>query len=603
MIRQCTKLRAVLMIAGCAAIHAAGDLSEDAAAASYAAAHDGSVLEHFLDEVRIENDGEWFRLAIPVTAPWANWTLSDPPRIVLDIGQTTSRLAKAPGLFQVRLDRGPVAVLRTSQFTDELLDRRVRITLELSRMVSHEVRRVGGEITLMIPDPVERTPAALVLGPSGIGAAVMEGGGQDRPPEDRSDTSSDPGPPPQPAATLREALESILASGGVEPQGGTGPDMTQKELTGRPADGGVDPATDEEAESGASSSADGEAAPLPEAPETAGREPAAPLPARAGHREPTVESRPLPDDSGREWTLVGADLPPTTLPAEAREQGASRLLRTGLDALVRGGRPDRAEEALGRAHRFYGDTDSGKQAGILRRELLVLLGRGDEAGDLQPLPAAPDTSFIPGAAYLALVREYANTEKPAELERLLRAWGPSYGPILETAELHLSLGEAFMHAGRLDLAEFHFGRIPREDPSSARGLLLLARAGEAAGDMAGALDLYRRAAQTASGPYRARALARTADLEFQFGRVTAALQGYTRLLRSDPPADEIPWGEYQAANCNRLLGNDEAARRHYESVAENWPESFWAPFARERLDEMKRNAGPAGAPEGSGGVR
>ncbi len=578
MIRHRTMRQAALIIAGCVAIHATGGVPAHAANGSYAAAHDGSVLEHFLDEVRIENDGEWFRLAIPMTAPWAHWTLNDPPRIVIDLDQTTSRLANAPGLFQVRLDRGAVAVLRTSQFSNELLDRRVRITLELSRMVSYEVSRIGGEIVVRIPDPVERTPAALALGRSGI--AAVDGEAE---PEDAD-------LPPKPASTLREALESILAVVDVEPRGGTGQDEAPEEVIAGPAEGGGEPEVTYQA------AAD---PPALQMPEVENRQPEGSSASSAD--EPAVPVSPA--DPARDWTTVSAALPPTVLPTEAREQNASRLLRLGLDALVRDGRPERAEETLGRAHRFYGDTDSGEQAGILRRELLILLGRGDEAGDLISLPVAPDTSYVPGAAYLALVHKYSKKSDPAELDRLLRVWGPSYGPVFETTELHLSLGEAFMHAGRLDLAEAHISRIPGDDPASARGLLLLARAGEAAGDMARALDLYRRAAQTASGLYRSRALARTADLEFQAGRVTAALQGYTRLLQSDPPGDEIPWSEYQLANCNRLLGNDEAARRHYESVAENWPESFWAPFARERLDEMKRRAGIAGASEGRGGTR
>lgn len=593
--------RKALTVAGCILFLVAcvivGGAVGDAEAASNEAPDDGVLDEHFLDHVRIENDGSHFRLAIPVSAPWAHWTLSDPPRIIIDIGQTTSRLARAPGLFQVRLDRGQVAALRTSQFSSEPLDRRVRITLELSRMVAHEVSRVGGEIVLLIPDPMERVPAALVLGSSGI--VEVSGVSESVPPLALDGPSgapaapvSDPAPArtatpaegaadgQQPARTLREALESALNGLSVESLDESGPDEALVEVNLAP-----------------------ETPPPPEKPAAKKK----PEPDRkvqsAPEPPPAGVAHSSPGDPDPSWTRVSDELPPTILPQEAREQGASRLLKQGIEALLRGGRADRAEEALGRAYRFYGDTRPGEQSGILRRELLLLLERSDEAADLISLPVAPDTSQVPGAVYRALVQEYMRKPDMTGLERLLRLWGPSYGPVLETADLHLSLGEAFMLAGRLDLAESHILRIPDDDPAAGRGLLLLARAGEAAGDRARALDLYRRASRTAAGPYRARALARTADLEFQSGHVTAALQGYTRLLQSDPPAEEIPWGEYQLGNCNLLLGNEEAARRHYGSVAEKWPGSFWASFARERLEEMKWRAGFAGATDTPGGVR
>lgn len=296
--------------------------------------------DYRLERIRFENDGEWLRVTIPIQAPWEHWMLADPPRIIVDLDQTTSFLSKAPGLYRARLDRGPVRAVRTSQFLYTALDHRVRIVLDLTKAVPYQARRVGDEIQILIPDRGVRTPRAVQIGPAGMAASV-----------------------------------------GEAPPGG-------------------------------------------------------------GNGEP------------------------------------------GLGAL------------------------------------------------------------------------------------------------------QFATGEAFLRAGNATAAEEHLRMVPAGDSLHVPALLLIAVMQDRRGEREAALETYRRVTALGAGPYLARGLARTADLEFQLGRVHEALASYERLLRSGPARDEEVWAIYQAGNCHLLLGESESAKERYETVAKLWPRSFWAPFAKERLEEM-----------------
>jgi hypothetical protein len=306
--------------------------------------------DYRLERIRFENDGEWLRMTIPIKAPWEHWMLADPPRIIVDLDQTTSFLSKAPGLFQTRLDRGPVRAVRTSQFLYSPLDHRARIVLDLSEVAPYQARRVGDEIQILIPDRGVRTPRAVQIGPAGIAGI------------DRA--------PTLPAASVGEA----------PPGEGTG--------------------------------------------------------------------------------------------------------------------------------------------------------------------------------------------------------NPGLGP------LQYAMGEGFLRAGDAAAAEEHLRMVPPGDSLHVPALLLIAVMQDRRGERESALETYRRVTALGPGPYLARGLARTADLEFQLGRVHEALASYERLLRSGPLRDEEVWAIYQAGNCHLLLGESESAEERYETVAKLWPQSFWAPFAKERLEEM-----------------
>lgn len=121
-------------------------------------ARPGAAADNILSRVRFESDGTWFRMSVLSRARWAHWTLGNPPRIILDLHDCVSRLPNAPGLFEIYLNRGPIKVFRTSQFDNRESSRRVRITLELTRVTEYEARRVGDQIQILVEDPTPHQP-------------------------------------------------------------------------------------------------------------------------------------------------------------------------------------------------------------------------------------------------------------------------------------------------------------------------------------------------------------------------------------------------------------------------------------------------------------
>jgi len=168
----------------------------------------------------------------------------------------------------------------------------------------------------------------------------------------------------------------------------------------------------------------------------------------------------------------------------------------------------------------------------------------------------------------------------------MREWGPSFGTIEGASAVRYELASEALAGGDLETARARLAQIPAGDPLEPKGLLLLAGVHERAGEKEAALACYQRAAAATSSPYAARGLARSADLLFQLGRIDEALAAYERLLASSPPADEEAWGAYQIGNCRFLRGEHPQAGERYDEVLRRWPQSFWAPFAKERLEEM-----------------
>ncbi len=628
-----------------------------------------------LERVRFENDGQWLRMTIPIKAPWAHWTLGNPPRIIVDLGQTTSHLPNAPGLYQARIDRGPVRALRTSQFLYSPLDHRVRLTLDLSQVVPYEARRVGDEIEILIPDPHVRTPRAVVIGPTGIaGVGIDTAAPGEAPsvsssfsqtstasasfaaagassgfstPGDATASSSFPSPagslasaglmspgflPPSvtphpdaippaagdapsppvgertapvegtpagtdlPASTLREALAAFSGIG-VEPVEDDVDDPPARPQVSKSARGSV-------ASAGSGSTTrrtPSPAAPKPVAASPATAEPAAArstyLPPARGHAELMAASSPGSNSvsPAQSAASLRTALPPEEEPqdpptdsapaSDPKERSAARLLRQAVLATLRDDLKTAASTSE-RAYRFYAGTESGDQCGLLARELNLFLGRPADAAALLGLTARPDTTRLPRALYLLFVDHHRRAGDPAQVDRLLREWGPTYGPLPGLGALQYATGEAFLRAGDAEAAERHLRLVPAGDSLEIPALLLIAAVQDRRGQREAALQTYREVAARGPGPYQARGMARSADLEFQLGRVREALASYEHLLQSSPPNDEEVWGVYQAGNCHLLLGESTLARERYETVTKLWPRSFWAPFAKERLEEM-----------------
>lgn len=608
--------------------------------------------DHRLDRVVFDNDGEWFRMIIPIGAPWAHWTLTDPPRIVVDLGQTVSLLPEAPGLYQARLDRGAVRAVRTAQHSYSDLDHRVRITLELSQVVPYQARRVGEEIQILVPDRAQRTPRRLVLGTGGLAASdrpetppspapdpmaiVPSARATDEPAASPSAPAASPSAPA--ATTGREPLtsgsldgrdraaaaptlrEALLALGVTEAEEITPGSEAARTLGSMPpsprvmqpaSTASTTPNRSTAAATPAKSTASTTPAKASRPVSTPSRTtPAAAAPHASGSADPEEETGGADQEMGDEparstssparpnlpvvqgWTVV----PPGTTSAEGagpdapasdpRERGASRLLKQAAGQFTKGQEATAASTAR-RAHSFYAGTPSGDQAGLLAREILYLLDRTDDAMAVVVPGVAVDTTRLGRDVFRRLLDRAQAKGDAASFERLLEEWAPRYGAVEGLSGVHYQAGESLLRAGAWAEARERLRLVPAHDSLASRAALLIALSHEREGDKESAITAYRQVdslgAGTAAG---ARARARIADLEFQLGRVREALAGYERMLQASPPRDEEAWGLYQTGNCHYLLGDREAARARYQRLAERWPDSFWTPFARERLEEL-----------------
>lgn len=110
----------------------------------------GEDASHRISRARFSSEGYWFVVRIDSSAPWAHWTLANPPRIIVDLGEAVTEMPNAPRLYEMTMPEGPIKRLRTSQFMNTSLDRRVRFTFEMDEIAVYEARRVGESIEIRI---------------------------------------------------------------------------------------------------------------------------------------------------------------------------------------------------------------------------------------------------------------------------------------------------------------------------------------------------------------------------------------------------------------------------------------------------------------------
>lgn len=200
---------------------------------------------------------------------------------------------------------------------------------------------------------------------------------------------------------------------------------------------------------------------------------------------------------------------------------------------------------------------------------------------------AVDTTRLGRDVFRRLLDRAQANGDAGSVERLLEEWAPRYGAVEGLSGVHYQAGESLVRAGAWAEARERLRLVPAHDSLASRAALLIALSHEREGDKESAIKAYRQVDSLGAGTSAgARARARIADLEFQLGRVREALAGYERMLQASPPRDEEAWGLYQTGNCHYLLGDRESARARYQRLAERWPDSFWTPFARERLEEL-----------------
>lgn len=638
--------------------------------------------DFLLDAVRFESHGGTFVMSVPCMAPWSHWTLGSPTRIVIDLGQTRSRLPNAPGLHELLINRGVVKAFRTSQHVNSPLDRRVRLTLELSRVLPYEARRVGQEIQITMPDagtgdwsavvqggaeavapsPVLTPPKPSHAEPSAttpetnpedaeaaavirdLGAAGLLAPAPPKPGSEAIDEEPEPSHAPRrdegKIRDLRAALTSVAGEKNVEPVGGrrenaprgweskapSAPasasqgdvathETPEPEEDGEHAASSAEPETEQPASSAHDSTSEHhESKPAPPKPKPAD----APKPAHAEkheepahaekHAEPSVaEHPPAPKPSAHDSAPPATDAeaheaeehevaPPETtasgatgVTADLHEKNALRALGEATRRLAKGD-PEEARKYLERARKYYPKASATPLASLLLRELWIAEGEDLKADAIQNVAEAPDTSAIPLAAFQRLFALHEARQNWVEVERLLNDWGPYYAEGPWRADVHWMLAQAFLKNGHSAQAREHLEVIPAGDDREPKAVLQLAQLADDAGEEGAALEYYRRLSYLPTSVWQQRGLARTADLEFQAGDPAAALDAYTRLLDSEPPDDEEAWAVYQTANCLFLLHDQGGAKVRYQAVIHQWPKSYWAPFAQERLEAMAWNS-------------
>jgi tetratricopeptide (TPR) repeat protein len=159
------------------------------------------------------------------------------------------------------------------------------------------------------------------------------------------------------------------------------------------------------------------------------------------------------------------------------------------------------------------------------------LGSAKRLVSEQPAHEATDDALERVAAAAAQAHAWAVA---TEADRLLRQKYPD-SPFVPGARLRLA--QALVETGKAGEARAEVEKIAAETPNDPRAVLLLARVREVAGDRAGALEAYSRAARESQGPeWSATALMGHARLLVQDQRWDQARAILERLLKSDETA-------------------------------------------------------------------
>ncbi|MBK8229859.1 MAG: AMIN domain-containing protein [Candidatus Eisenbacteria bacterium] len=639
--------------------------------------------DYQLREAHLRTEGGSFFLEIHSSAPWSHWTLGDPVRIVVDLGQTRSRLPNAPSLFEKVINRGVVKSFRTSQQVNSPLDRRVRLTLELSRVVPYQARRVGNLIQIEIPEagvvgdwdlpilapaePEARLEIPEIKSPAPTAVDLIAGAAERRsakpaeaahpagpseepehrtashaaPPVDAGEephaglpvehgtdhsmttTTHVPAVPPasgvaahdeeptsrpplasadaakekQRFQSLREALEAVVGKKNVQE---ITPEMARQSRTATPSipdeppptiwghEGDVDSLASEGGADGDSAHDETDYAATHDS-----------VDAAAGHDAEDTSGEHGAETAAEDSTSGHAEAPahgagegsrgPVPVSPQVKAMHAANAETIYREALRHwlAGSTAKAQKAIDRALRYYPHTEGGARCAFLARELAIL--NGGAIARTAEAPDAPAAEWFPDEAYQRLLAAHETKKNYTEVDRLFRDWGHLYPAGPWRGRLQWVLGQHFVREGRNAEGVAHLEAIENGDAYEARAQLLLAQLEEEAGDDAAALERYSYLAMLPSSAWQVRGLARAADLEFQDGDLGQALTRYEDLLNAGPPPDETSWALYQVGNCLLLMGDAQGARLRYDDVVKRFPQSFWAPFAQERMEALAWN--------------
>ncbi len=486
-------------------------------------------------------------LEIPHAGPWSHWAMGSPSRLVIDLANARSALSRAPGLFAHDFDDGPVRTLRTSQFSNQPQNRTVRVTLELRESGRYEATQHDGVIRIRMTAPEETSWGEdLVLRIDGDGAHVS----------------------------------------------GAGPEAS---APGQGAPGTSAPGT-----SAPDTSAPGQATPdasVPASPALGEADASRPVEATAG--APPLDEQL--SEAGLDSLLADSTLfevSPLTSRRTAWELAAARLLEEAQQFYIAGD-STASLERLETCERFYADTDAGMQAAIARSLVLRLLGREVEA-TLAADPASDGHWPLLTDELLALLFDQAyRAENPPLAAQVLEVWRNANPAPAAWAREALRLAEYYLEEQQVSLASQWVAAALDAHPEleiSPRALFLHASTRMEAGAWEEADPLLERLESIATGTLRFRTLALRADCRYRTGRYREAAERYEALLVPEVPAVEREWACYQLGNCWMHLGEPQRAIAAFTEVAGEDSESFWAPFARMHLADLKGDARVAARP-------
>lgn len=480
-------------------------------------------------------------LEIPHSGNWSHWPMAEPPRLVFDLQNATSRLAEAPGLLSVDLPSGPVELLRTSQFSNDPQNRVVRVTLVLTGGSRYDTEQRNGIVRVRIsaPDGVS-WPESWQLHLDQAGVHFHDGDWQ---PEAESTAAGEavtpePDPPADATATATEPVDQA-GSEQTAPEG--------------------DPVTERLAAPAQLVKADPPAPPMEEA---------------------TLES--LLADS----TLFIRGTPHR--PQSAWDMAAARLLEDGQELYVAGDTTG-CIDRLRTCERFYADTNAGGQATLLCTIVLRVLGREVEAGMGARVPTAGPWPLLTDEMMATLFAQAQIQQDLALSDHILRVWREAEPLPSVWARGALRMGEIYLDAGRASAAADWVAMALDANPElevSARALFLHAQARLESQQWDEADLLLERLEPRAEGALYCRTRALRADLRYRTGRLDEAARIYEELVADDVPAVEREWALYQLGNCWAALGESGRAMTYLNRIAGEDSESFWAPFARMRLSEL-----------------
>lgn len=484
-----------------------------------------------VSDVNFSLEEKQWVMEIAYEGRFSHWAMIGPVRIVVDLIGAHSRLPKAPALYEIEFETGPVKTLRTSQYSSEAGNERVRFTLVLAEPLRYEILQEDGVLRLVLPWRGLAHEGWII----NLDTAGMR---SEEPPE----------PEPEPEPKVEEVPAPVIFATEEAPVDTT---------TRRWIDGPLADLADEAMSS----------------------------------FEASLEE--LLADT----TFFEVGLPEDTRTV-AWNTAAARLLGEAQRFYLAG---DTASciARLQTTDRFYPETKPGRQAALLRQLLLRSWGRVVEA-DLGTDP--PEEGFFPLLAdeVLVVVLRRAIAANDLNLAQdVLGIWLQADPDQESWAMGALLLAEALIDAEKGAEATDWIRRAVEIHPdlqASPRALYLLgmARMEERAWEEAENLMLNVQA--TASPPLTYRALAARADIRYQKGDYSDAMNFYKELLGDDVPRVETEWALFQIGNCWAALGDFGKAKAYFTYVIENSTEGFWVSFAQLRILDLESGAHVAKSP-------